>query len=60
VKQILSIFFDFIWYSINQLLKIFSFGCLAITLVIIFLCILIYMIVTGRYDPIHLIFRWFF
>ncbi|MDB9853623.1 hypothetical protein OAC91_00135 [Candidatus Marinimicrobia bacterium] len=58
MKKIITIFFDFIWYSWNKIFRIFSFGLFTITLLTIILIVFLYLIVTGIYDPIPLIVRW--
>lgn len=56
----ISVIIDFIHHSLKEIIKIFSFGCLTLSIVIIFFSIIIFLIVTGKYDPIPLILRWFY
>ena len=56
----ISVIIDFIHHSVKEIIKIFSFGCLTLTIIIIFFSIIIFLIVTGKYDPIPLILRWFY
>ena len=55
MKKIITIFFEFIWYSIQQIFKITSFVTGCITIIIfssIFITILFaYLIHTGRIYP---------
>lgn len=58
LKYIISVLIDFFDYSLRRVVKIFSIGCLIVTVVIIFFIIFIFLIVTGRFDPIPMILRW--
>ena len=53
------IFFEFIRYSINQISKLFAIGCLGMFIIFIAISIFLYMIMTGRIDPLVLILKFF-
>ncbi len=60
----LSILFEFISYSIGQITKIFAIGCFGITLgmslIVISIVTLLYLIISGKFDPIPTIVRFVF
>jgi len=60
----LSILFEFISYSISQITKIFAIGCFGITLgmslIVISIVTLLYLIISGKFDPIPTIVRFVF
>ena len=63
VKNAISILIEFIRYSINQITKLFAIGCLGgclgISIIFIAISIFVYMIMTGKIDPIILILKFF-
>ena len=59
MKQSILLIFDFFRYSLKELFKIFSFGCLSVIIFIIFGILFLYLILTGKYDPSSIIIKWF-
>ena len=55
----LSIFFEFIRYSIKQISKLFAIGCLGMFIIFIAISIFVYMIMIGKIDPFVLILKFF-
>ena len=60
----LSILFEFIAYSISQITKIFAIGCFGVTLgmslIVASIVTFLYLILSGKFDPIPIIVRFVF
>ena len=60
----LSILFEFIAYSVSQITKIFAIGCFGITLgmslIVASIVTFLYLILSGKFDPIPIIVRFVF
>ena len=63
VKNAISVLVEFIRYSINQISKLITIGCLGgclgISIIFVAISIFIYMIMIGKIDPIVLILKFF-
>ena len=59
MKQYFLLIFDFFKYSLKELFKIFSFGCLSVIILIIIVILFLYLIFTEKYDPSSIIIKLF-
>ena len=59
MNQSILLIFDFLRYSLKKLLKIFSFGCLSVIILIIFVILFMYLILTGKYELSSIIIKLF-